>query len=127
MCDKYQVFEVEPCDFYSKTINEPFVKWIMSQVVIDGEWRSGDANLGEPDFFCDNIPFEITLASDHKKKSVIQSLKTVTYKSQSIMQEAWHNMEESLRDKCTKNYSVNNVNVCILSPLLFCDHMCDAS
>ena len=55
-----------PTDFFHKSVNEPFIQKIMSIVLERNNWVSGNPNIFEPDYFCDGIPFEFTIASEKK-------------------------------------------------------------
>ena len=60
-----------PEGFMNKSINEPFIKRIMASVLPTGEWTPGDPNKFEPDYFLNGTPFEFTIASDSKKKTIL--------------------------------------------------------
>lgn len=66
MSDFIDVVSFTPPNFFSKCVNEEFTKLIMSQVIGQGKWLPGDPTVNEPDYFCNGIPLEFTLASDRK-------------------------------------------------------------
>ena len=78
----YEIYEFFPKDFFKKEVNEEFIKLVMEQVFPDRNWVKGNPDLFEPDYFCNEIPFEFTIASDKNKKSnFIIRLKNSTYKT----------------------------------------------
>lgn len=67
-------------------MNEPFVKWVLSNSFLDNkEWVAGNADEGEPDYFCDGIPFEFTLACDKAvQDTFIMRLRSGKYSSDDL-------------------------------------------
>ncbi len=115
----YEVVMVYPKDFPNKEVNEPFIKRILSEVLKNNNWEKGDPNKGEPDYFCDGMPFEFTLASDSKRKNnFIQRYfslgKSRGYSSDNVEQDVFSYISERIEEKAKKNYSVENVNLCVL-------------
>ncbi len=80
------------------------------------EWRQGNLDVFEPDYFVDNIPFEFTLASDSKKKTnFIQKMMKGTYESVNIESDVFAYIEERIADKATRKYSVGgSLSLCIV-------------
>lgn len=111
----FDVIEFLPHNFFSKEKNEPFIKEIMSVVLKDTVWIPGNPDIFEPDYFCDGIPFEFTLASDSKRKNnFIQRVQRGTYSSEDVEKEAIAYIRERIADKAAKKYSVSNVHLCVL-------------
>lgn len=121
MMNNNSVFSYFPENFVDKTVNEPFIAFIMSKYLgIDlNKWKQGDPNQFIPDYIVDTHYYEFTLASDRTKNNLIRKLQTVTYSSSNIIKDAWKCIQESLDSKMKKNYLVNDVSVCILCLLDF--------
>lgn len=110
-----EIYYYFPEKFFHKSVNEPFVRQIMSTVLQRENWVRGDADLLQPDYFCDGIPFEFTIASDKKKKNnFIQKYRAGQYTSEDVQTDIFSFIEAALRSKAQKNYSVPNVHLCIL-------------
>lgn len=104
-----------PDDFTNKTKHEPFTQTLMKIVLEKKQWRPGNANKGEPDYFCENTPFEFTLASNEKKKgNYIQKLKRGEYTTNDLEPEVLEYIRKSIEKKIQKKYSVSNVHLCVL-------------
>ena len=107
-----------PKDFFNKEVNEKFIKFVMESILQDGKWVKGDANKNEPDYLYNGIPLEFTLASDKctrkKKENFITKIKTAHYSSENVEKDAIEYIEEQIKDKATKQYSLDNVHLCIL-------------
>lgn len=115
------IFSYFPDKFADKSVSEPFIAFLMSKylaVSLD-KWQQGNPNKFEPDYVVNNQFFEFTIASDRKKVNLIQKLQRVTYSSTNIIKDSWNCIQESLEAKMKKNYSVDNVSVCILCLLDF--------
>ena len=92
-----------------------FIKLIMGQVIGQSEWFSGNPTANEPDYFCNGIPLEFTLASDRKKKgNYIQRVMQHRYSTEDAEGDISKYILASVDQKITKNYSVPNVHLCIL-------------
>lgn len=104
-----------PLDFFHKSVNEPFIQQIMSIVLERTNWTPGDPNLLEPDYFCDGVPFEFTIASDKKhKNNFIQKYRVGQYTSEDVETDVFGYIDIALRSKAEKNYSVTHVHLCVL-------------
>ena len=104
-----------PDDFLNKKINEPFVKSVLCDVLDIDDWKAGDPNKYEPDYFCGNIPVEITIASNTKKRdNFIQSFKRAAYSTVDSDADIFCYIKESIEKKLRKQYSVPNVHLCVL-------------
>lgn len=104
-----------PQNFFHKSVNEPFVQQIMSIVLERDSWTSGNPDLLEPDYFCDGIPFEFTIASDKKQKNnFIQKYRVGRYTSEDMETDVLEYIETALRSKAQKKYAVSNVHLCVL-------------
>lgn len=104
-----------PANFFSKSVNEPFIQQIMRIALGHENWLPGNADNFEPDYFCDGVPFEFTIASDRKKKgNYIQKLRSGTYTSEDMEQDVIQYIRESIQQKLGKKYSVSNVHLCVL-------------
>lgn len=100
----FDVIEFLPHNFFSKEKNEPFIKEIMSAVLKDTVWIPGNPDNFAPDYFCDGIPFEFTLASDSKRKNnFIQRVQRGTYSSEDVEKDAIAYIRERIADKAAKN------------------------
>ena len=104
-----------PENFLNKSVNEPFIQRIMGTTFERDNWIQGDANKFEPDYFCDGVPFEFTIASDRKRKNnFVQRFRSGRYTSENIEQDFFQYISESVKEKLEKRYSVTNVHLCIL-------------
>ena len=104
-----------PGNFFDKSINEPFIKKIMSHVLKQDDWIPGDPNKKEPDYFCNGVPFEFTIASDSKRKNnFIQRYKSGSYKTNDIETDVIDYIGFRINEKSKKNYSVPGVHLCVL-------------
>lgn len=104
-----------PKSFFHKSVNEPFVQQIMSIVLERKNWTPGNPDLLEPDYFCDGIPFEFTIASDKKRKNnFIQKYRVGQYTSGDMEADIFRYIEAALISKAHKKYSVSNVHLCVL-------------
>ena len=104
-----------PKDFRNKKVNEPFIQKIMASVLPTGEWKKGDPGKFEPDYFLNGTPFEFTIASDSRKKNnFIQKYFRGMYSSEDVEQDVFSYLTERICDKASKQYSVENVHLCIL-------------
>ena len=104
-----------PQNFFHKSFNEPFIRHIMGAVLERKNWTSGNPDLFEPDFFCDGIPFEFTIASDKKRKNnFIQKYRTGQYTSEDVEKEVFGYVKSAVESKAQKHYSVSNVHLCVL-------------
>ena len=111
----YKIVSFFPENFFSKEVNEPFIKDILEESLDIHEWRQGNPNVFEPDYFADNILFEFTLASDSKKKNnFIQKMMQGTYESVNIESDVFAYIEERIADKATRKYSVGGICLCVL-------------
>lgn len=115
---EFEVLSFLPQDFFNKNVNEEFIKLVMSSIFSDGEWIKGDVNKKEPDYIYNGIPFEFTLASDKcnnkNKDNFIKRIKDGEYTSENVEKDAFYYIEEQIKDKITKEYSLENVHLCIL-------------
>lgn len=106
---------VFPEKFLSKEVNEPFIQKIMGLALERKNWVQGDATKFEPDYFCDGVPFEFTIASDRKRKgNFIQRFHGGQYTSDDVEKDVFQYINESVHRKMEKNYSVPNVHLCVL-------------
>lgn len=104
-----------PKNFFHKSVNEPFIQQIMSIVLERKNWTSGNPDLLEPDYFCDGVPFEFTIASDKKKKNnFVQKYRVGQYTSEDVETDILEYIEAALKSKAQKKYSVPNVHLCVL-------------
>lgn len=107
-----------PEHFFSKDVNEPFIKKIMAAVLKDSTWEKGNPDCFEPDYFYGSTPFEFTLASDSKKKNnFIQKYQCGTFNSDDVETDLFGYIEERIADKASKYYSVSHVHLCVLCML----------
>ena len=115
---EFEILSFFPKDFFNKNVNEEFIKFIMQKFLPQREWIKGDANKKEPDYICDGKPYEFTLASDKcsnkNKNNFIKKMKIGDYTSENVEKDAFYYIEEQIKDKKTKKYSLENVNLCIL-------------
>lgn len=111
----YSVKEYLPSDFLNKTRNEPFIQKLMSMVFPKTTWTPGNPDKFEPDYFCNGVPFEFTIASDSKKKNnFVQRIQRRTYSTENVDEDFFCYIHERIADKATKKYSVRNVHLCVL-------------
>ena len=111
----FDIVSFFPKDFPSKSVNEPFIQKIMAAAFPGKEWVKGDPDKKEPDYFCDGVPFEFTIASDSKKKnSFVQKLFWKKYSSEDIERDVFNYILERVQDKASKEYSVSGVYLCVL-------------
>ena len=104
-----------PKNFLNKSVNEPFIQKIMRIALGRTNWVPGNADNFEPDYFCDGVPFEFTIASNRKKKgNYIQKFCSGTYTSEDMEQDIFQYIRESIQQKLEKQYSVPNVHLCVL-------------
>ena len=104
-----------PKNFLRKSVNEPFIQQIMRIALGRTNWAPGNADNFEPDYFCDGVPFEFTIASNRKKKgNYIQKFCSGTYTSEDMEQDIFQYIRESIQQKLEKQYSVPNVHLCVL-------------
>ena len=118
---EFEVLTSMPKDFFNKNVNEKFIKLVMESIFTDGEWIKGNANNEEPDYFFNNIPFEFTLASDKctnsNKNNFINKVRKGQYTSENVEKDAIYYINEQIKNKAEKKYSVENVHLCILCML----------
>ena len=104
-----------PPDFRRKSVNESFVQKVMELALGCSNWIPGNADRFEPDYFCDGVPFEFTIASNRKKKdNYIQRFFSGAYTTNNVEQDAFQYIQESIQQKLKKTYSVSNVHLCVL-------------
>lgn len=116
-----------PEKFFRKENNEPFIQKVMASVLNKKEWIQGDPNKFEPDYFCEGLPFEFTIASDtKKKKNFIQNLGQGDFSSNDVESDALQYITESIEKKVKKNYSVDGVHLCVLCLLSIYPWVSDA-
>ena len=119
--DSNFVFSYFPESFVNKAVNEPFIAFLMSKylgICID-KWKQENPNAFHPDYSADGQFYEFTLASNRSKNNFIQKLQRVTYNSSNVIKDAWNYIQESLESKAKKQYSVDNVSLCVLCLLDF--------
>ena len=122
----FTVTEYFPKDFFRNSVNEPFIQEIMSTVLERDNWRAGKPELFEPDYFCNNVPFEFTLASNSKKKNnFIQRIQTGMYSTDDAENDVISYILERIADKATRHYSVPGVHLCVLCILDLFDWVSD--
>lgn len=122
----YDVVEYLPPNFWNKTKNEPFIQKLMSLIFPETTWVPGNPDNFEPDYFCNGVPFEFTIASDSKKKNnFIQRIQRRTYFAESVNEDFFCYIRERIADKSTKKYSVHNVHLCVLCLLDLTDWVLD--
>lgn len=115
-----------PENFFSKSVNEPFMQNIMSIVLQRTNWVPGNPDMFEPDYLCDGIPFEFTIASNRKRKNnYIQRFRSGTYESEDVEQDVFHYIQESINQKMGKQYSCPNVHLCVLCLMNLTDWVLD--
>ena len=104
-----------PPDFRRKSVNESFIQKVMELALGCSNWIPGNADRFEPDYFCDGVPFEFTIASNRKKKgNYIQRFFSGAYTTNNVEQDAFQYIQESIQQKLKKTYSVSNVHLCVL-------------
>lgn len=115
-----------PPDFRRKSVNESFIQKAMELALGCGNWIPGIADRFEPDYFCDGVPFEFTIASNRKKKgNYIQRVYSGSYTTNDVEQDAFQYIQESIQQKLKKNYSVSNVHLCVLCLIDLTDWVLD--
>ena len=109
----YEIISYFPANFFSKKVNEPFIKNIMNVALKlpDGTWREGNSDIFEPDYFYNNIPLEFTIASD---KHFIERLRFGSFSTENKEQSAIKQITTSIEKKTEKKYSVTPVYLCVL-------------
>lgn len=123
---EFEFISYYPKDFYHKSVNEPFIQKIMASAFPGTEWVNGNPNNFEPDYFCNGVPFEFTIASDSKKRNnLIQKLLWKKYSTEDVEQDVISYIQERIQDKASKRYSVNNVHLCVLCLLDLSDWVSD--
>lgn len=104
-----------PENFYNKNCNEKFIQYIMSRTLLKNDWRNGDPNKFEPDYFCDGVPYEFTLASAGENGGTyVRKIKNATYASNDVEKDAMNYIWKSVEKKARKNYAVEHINLCVL-------------
>lgn len=132
----YEIKVYFPPDFLNKTKNELFIQKIMSMVFPGTTWIPGNPDKFEPDYFCDGIPFEFTIASDHKEKNYkkkfskekynfIEQVRHHIYSTENVDEDFFRYIRERIADKAMKKYSVHNVHLCVLCLLDLTDWVLD--
>lgn len=123
---EYDMVAFLPENFLHKSVNEPFIQEIMSAVLGRTEWKPGNPDKFEPDYFCDGVPFEFTIASDRKKKkNYIQRFRSATYESEDIEDDIIQYIQASVQQKLSKQYAVPNVHLCVLCLMDLTDWVSD--
>lgn len=121
-----QIATYYPKNFFSKTVNEPFIKSTMESVLGKSVWRQGNPDKQEPDYFCNGVPFEFTIASDTRRKNnLVQHLIRRDYQSDDLQKDVFSFIEERIADKATKKYTVRNIHLCVLCLLEMFDWVSD--
>lgn len=114
---EFEFLSFLPQNFFNKNVNEKFIKLVMKSI-FNGEWKKGCEEKNEPDFICNGVPFEFTLASDKcnrkNKNNFIRRMKIGQYTSEDVEKDAFFYIEEQIKDKTTKKYSLKNVHLCVL-------------
>lgn len=104
-----------PENFRRKEVNERFVQEMMEFALECDNWVQGDANKFEPDYLCDGVPFEFTIASNRKKYgNFIELFYSGIYESDDVEDDVHQYIRESISAKLKKSYSVSNVHLCVL-------------
>ena len=115
-----------PPDFKHKSVNEPFIQKMMELALGRRNWVPGNADKFQPDYFCDGIPFEFTMASNRKdKENYIQKFYSGKYTTDDVAQDAFQYIQESIQQKLKKTYSVPNVHLCVLCLIDLTDWVLD--
>ena len=123
---EYAMVAFLPENFLHKSVNEPFIQEIMSMVLNRKEWKPGNPDKFEPDYFCDGVPFEFKIASDRKKKkNYIQRFRSATYESEDIEDDIIQYIQASIQQKLSKQYAVPNVHLCVLCLIDLTDWVLD--
>ena len=108
-------YSYTPKNFYNKNCNEEFMQYIMSRTLLKDGWKRGDPNKFEPDYFCDGVPFEFTMASTGEKgDTYVRKIKNATYASNDVEKDAMNYIWKSVEKKARKNYAVEHINLCVL-------------
>lgn len=117
-------YSYTPKNFYNKNCNEEFMQYIMSRTLLKDGWKRGDPNKFEPDYFCDGVPFEFTMASTGEKgDTYVRKIKNAEYASDDVEKDAMDCILKSVEKKAKKKYAVGQVNLCILCLLNLYDWM----
>ena len=115
-----------PKNFYNKKVNELIIKNFMSFVLDDGKWSEGDPKKFEPDYFFNKKPYEFTLVSDkNKSDTFIFKFKTGRFTSEDLLMNNFDYINDRLEEKSKKQYSVRNVNICLLTIIQGLDFFLD--
>lgn len=123
----FEVISFLPKNFFNKKYNEDFIHLVMKSILGEGEWKSGDPNKKEPDYIFNNVPFEFTLASDKCNNNFINRLRTFTYTTNSTEDDAISYIEQQIKSKSDKRYSLPNVHLCVLCLIELFDWISDES
>lgn len=108
-------YSYTPKNFYNKNCNEEFMQYIMSRTLLKDGWKRGDPNKFEPDYFCDGVPFEFTMASTGEKgDTYVRKIKNAEYASDDVEKDAMNYIWKSVEKKARKNYAVEHINLCVL-------------
>lgn len=114
----FEILSFLPKNFFSKDVNEEFIKLIMKSVLGNGSWQKGKEELKEPDFIFNNIPLEFTLASDKCKKNnknnFINKLRTISYTTDNSEDDLIYYIQQQIESKSKKQYSLSNIHLCVL-------------
>lgn len=114
----FEVFSFLPDNFFNKEVNEEFILLVMKSILGVDKWEKGNPNKNEPDYLFNGYPFEFTLASDKcknkKKDNFINKLRTVSYTSENVEDDIIYYIEQQIADKAKKQYSIPNINLCVL-------------
>lgn len=122
----YDVVEYLPPNFWNKTKNEPFIQKLMSLIIPETTWEPGNPDKSEPDYYCNGVPFEFTIASDSKKKNnFVQRIQRHTYSTENLGEDFFRYIRERIADKATRKYSGHNVHLCVLCLLDLTDWVLD--
>ena len=104
-----------PDKFFHKSVNEPFIQKIMKKALGRANWTLGIVEKNEPDYFCNGVPFEFTIASDRRKKgNFVEKYRCGTYGSEDLEEDFFRYIRVSIERKLEKKYSVSNVHLCVL-------------
>lgn len=104
-----------PNNFFNKTVNEPFIQMLMQAAFPNTNWQKGDPNRFEPDYFCNETPFEFTIASNRNiKHTFVAHLIDNKYTTDNLESDVFSFIRESIDAKALKNYSVMDTHLCIL-------------
>lgn len=104
-----------PENFFRKMNNESFVQMLMQTAFPNTYWKKGCPNKFEPDYFCNETPFEFTIASNRNaKQTFVAQLMHNKYATDNLEGDVFSYIRESIKVKSLKRYSVVNVHLCIL-------------